>query len=541
MHDCLVMGTLRGWACVCALAVLPFAGCTDANGGTAGTGGGGAGSGGAGGGGAGGGGAGGSAGGGGEGGAGGPVALTWAQSAGGTSRDRGSGLGVLTDGSFLLSGGFQETVTFGAGEPNETTLTSDGVRDVYVARYGGDGALSWVKRAGGAGEELAMGIALFGDASSVVCGPFEQVATFGAGEPAETELTSDGSNDVFIARYNADGTLAWAKRAGGTEWETCRGITSLSDGSSVISGGFAGAATFGEGESNETTLTATGSVEGSLDVFIARYGADGTLLWAKQAGGNASDIANDVKRFNDDSFALGGRLEGTATFGGGESGETQLSSLGSTDVFVARYNSNGTLAWVKAGSGAGGNQAWGVATYADGSSVAVGSYLESVTFGAGEANETVLSNPGQGYNLFVARYHPNGTLAWAKRAGDAMSTVGRSVASTSDGGSVVTGRFDGAAVFGSGEPEETTLTSAGGSDMFLARYAAAGELRWATRAGSENTCAGETVAEMSDGSILVAGAFMGTAVFQADTPDETELTSNGDRDFFIARYDVTGM
>ena len=51
---------------------------------------------------------------------------------------------------------------------------------------------------------------------------------------------------MFIARYNADGTLAWAKRAGGTEWETCRGIASLSDGSSVIAGGFAGAATFVE-------------------------------------------------------------------------------------------------------------------------------------------------------------------------------------------------------------------------------------------------------------------------------------------------------
>ena len=157
-----------------------------------------------------------------------------------------------------------------------------------------------------------MGIAVFSDGSSVVCGPFEQVATFGAGEPGETTLTSDGSNDVFIAQYNGNGTLAWAKRAGGTEWETCRGITSLSDGSSVIAGGFAGAATFGEGEANETTLTAAGSVEGSLDVFIARYGADGTLLWAKQAGGDASDIANHVERFSDDSFVLGGRFEPAA-------------------------------------------------------------------------------------------------------------------------------------------------------------------------------------------------------------------------------------
>jgi hypothetical protein len=534
MHGSLGVRYLFGWACVYAFAAFAAAGCADGSGGTGGAGGGGAGgtagSGGSGG-----------MGGGGAGGAGGAADSAWALSIGASLNDRGSGLAALPDGTFVVTGAFQETVAFGAGEANETALTSAGVEDVFVARYDGDGALSWAKRAGGVAPEGGTAVATFADGSSVVCGAFQQTATFGLGEPNETMLTSVGGDDVFVARYNADGTLAWAKRAGGAEFDTCRGNATLSDGFSVIAGGFAGSITFGAGETNETTLTASGSVEGALDIFVARFGSDGSLIWATQAGGDASDIANDMATSALDSFIVGGRFEGTATFGEGESGETQLTSRGATDIFVARYNSNGTLAWVKSAGGLQGDQSWGVATFGDGSSVATGSYLGAVTFGADEANETQLSNPGEGFNVFVARYHPDGTLAWAKRAGSEMSAVGRSIGSMADGASVVTGRFEGTATFGPGEPGETKLTSGGGNDMFLAGYEATGNLRWATRAGGAGAAAGNSVVSLSDGSIAVTGLFTGTTTFHGGTADETDLTSNGERECFVARYSGNGI
>jgi hypothetical protein len=61
---------------------------------------------------------------------------------------------------------------------------------------------------------------------------------------------------------NADGTWAWATRAGGTGYDYGQGISALPDGSSVVTGFFEGTATFGS-----TTLTSAGS----YDVFTARY------------------------------------------------------------------------------------------------------------------------------------------------------------------------------------------------------------------------------------------------------------------------------
>ncbi|MCX6645479.1 MAG: hypothetical protein NTY09_03850, partial [bacterium] len=69
-------------------------------------------------------------------------------------------------------------------------------------------------------------------------------------------------------RYNPDGTLAWAKRAGGASGDDSgRGITALSDNSTVVTGGFHDSAKFGPGEPNETILESAGG----RDIFIARF------------------------------------------------------------------------------------------------------------------------------------------------------------------------------------------------------------------------------------------------------------------------------
>jgi hypothetical protein len=107
-----------------------------------------------------------------------------------------------------------------------------------------------------------------------------------------------------------------------------------------------------------------------------------------------------------------------------------------------------------------------------------------------------------------------------------------------DGSCVVTGRIGDAATFGSAEPGEISLVSEGPLDAFIAWYAASGELQWATRAGGPGTESGEGIASLPDGSIVVTGQFEDTATFLVGTMDETDLTSNGDRDVFLARYEL---
>ena len=81
------------------------------------------------------------------------------------------------------------------------------------------------------------------------------------------------SPDIFLARYNADGTLAWARGVGAAEWDQGCGVAALSDGSVLVTGSFCETVIFGAGEANETILTAVANG----DVFVARYDAGGAL------------------------------------------------------------------------------------------------------------------------------------------------------------------------------------------------------------------------------------------------------------------------
>jgi len=253
--------------------------------------------------------------------------VSWATKAGGSGSDGGNGISALPDGSSIVTGSFSDTATFGS-----TTLTNAGSYDVFIAKMNADGTWAWATQAGGTEDDYGNGISALPDGSSIVTGSFSDTATFGS-----TTLTNAGSYDVFIAKMNADGTWAWATKAGGSGIDVGYGISALPDGSSIVTGFFSDTATFGS-----TILT---SIGGSRDVFTAKMNADGTWAWATKAGGTGDDEGKGVSALPDGSAVATGYFSGTAAFGagipdlttaGGTCG-TAPNTYPCTDVFTARY------------------------------------------------------------------------------------------------------------------------------------------------------------------------------------------------------------
>lgn len=460
--------------------------------------------------------------------------LTWAKRAGGGDHDSGNSIAMLSDGGTLVAGRFRSTATFGPGESGETILSSAGDYDMFIAKYNQDGTLEWAKQAGGADYDFGNAIAVLQDGSSLLTGDFKTMATFGQGESGETVLTSAGSYDIFIAKYNADGALVWAKRAGGSDAVRGFSIAAFSDGSAFVTGWFKGTATFGSGESGETVLTSAGE----RDIFIAKYNPGGTLAWAKQAGGASFDVGNSIAVLSDGSVLVTGNFRDTATFGPYESYQRILTSAGSNDIFIAEYNPDGTLAWVKQAGGSELDTAYSIAALSDGSALITGWFTNSATFAPGESEQILLTSAGY-KDVFIAKYNPDGTLAWVRQAGGANLEMGRSIAVLSDGSACVTGWFRYTATFGPGESGQTVLTYAGGEgDVFIAKYHPDGTLAWAKGAGGSDYDSGNSIAVLPDGSALVTGYFKGTATFGPGEAGQTVLTADSysDMDIFIAKY-----
>ncbi len=320
----------------------------------------------------------------------------WATRGGGPGYDGANGVSALPDGSSIITGFFSGTATFGG-----TTLTSAGsdpvVRDIFTAKVNADGTYAWATRGGGTGGDEARGVSALPDGSSIITGEFRGTATFGA-----TTFTSAGPMDTFTAKVNADGTYAWATKGGGTDYDQAWGVSALPDGSSIITGNFAGTATFG------ATILISDNKEDHT--FTAKVNADGTYAWATKVRGTGYDGAKGVSALPDGSSIITGDFTGTATFGA----TTFTSAARSSDTFTAKVNADGTYAWVIRGVGTGYVQASGVSALPDGSIIITGHFSgSSVTFGATSLISTGLAETFTARILADAPQAPTGASASA--------------------------------------------------------------------------------------------------------------------------------
>jgi hypothetical protein len=214
---------------------------------------------------------------------------------------------VDSAGYTTVAGSFRDTAVFGTGG-DQVSLTAVGQADGFVARYRPDGTFVWVQQIGISGGGVANEVSVDAAGVVTVVGVFTGSATFGSAGNQQT-LTTKGNGDIFIARYTPNGTLAWARQAGGSGSGSAvgRGVAVGDDGSATITGWFSDTATFGSG-ADQATLTSAGSD----DAFVARYRSDGTLEWARQAGGSQDD-AGAVVAVDSAGFAVvTGHFAGTA-------------------------------------------------------------------------------------------------------------------------------------------------------------------------------------------------------------------------------------
>ena len=515
----------------------------------------------------------------------------WAVSVGGTFDH--SGLAVAADaaGNALVTGFVRGRATFGTS-PTATDLSGIGGNDIFVAKFAAaNGVTLWVVRAGGTSADAGYGVAADADGNAVVTGYFQGTATFGTA-PAAITLTSAASNDVFVAKFAAaDGKALWAVRAGGAGSDLGWGVALDAAGQVLVSGEFEGTATFvaaadalapgsglfvarldattgawqapglannggGNCASQSVAIDAagnkyvvgyfTGSITvggtllvsaGSGDVFVAKFAADGTVLWAVRAGSTAYDRGYAVALDAAGNALVTGYFRGTATFGTGPAA-ISLTAVGSADVFVAKFAAaDGKALWAASASGTNDEVGYGVAVDAAGNALVTGYFNSRATFATSPTPTTLAASSGT--NLFVAKFGAaDGKALWAVRAGSS-GTVGTSVsygvAVDAAGNALVTGYFSSTTTFAT-SPTATTLTASGNYDAFVAKFAAAdGKPQWAVRIGGSGEDYGYAVAVDAAGNALVTGDFAGRVTF-ATSPTTISLNSAGISDVFVAKF-----
>ncbi len=328
--------------------------------------------------------------------------VQWARNAKGSDEDEGNGIATDVSGNVYVTGLFcSPSITFGT-----TTLINKGSYDMYIVKYDKDGNVKWAKSAGGSGSDYGYSIAADVSEDVYVTGRFSSSSiTFG-----QTTLYNAGtsSQDMFVVKYDASGTVLWATSAGGTGSDLDGDVAIGASGDVYVTGTF-GSPSIAFGNNITLTNADNSGYVNMVDMFIVKYGTDGNAVWAKNAGGrsNGWGIATTHDSEGSENVFVTGAFGmcPSITFG-----TTTLKNSGSSDIFIVKYDASGNVLWAKSAGGTGGDIAWSIAADGSGNVYVTGTFNSpSITFGT-----ITLSNTNNCGDMFIAKYDPNGNVLWAK-------------------------------------------------------------------------------------------------------------------------------
>jgi hypothetical protein len=375
--------------------------------------------------------------------------LLWIRTAGGYSGDYA--LAVVCDNNYVyISGEIQGSNANIVFHGSPITLTCKGSNDIFIAKYTFGGSLIWARRAGGSLYEKAYAMTLDKMGNIYIAGIFFDNCTFGG----TTTIHGYGNKDFYIAKYDVDGNFKWVRNGGSAGRDEAHGIACDSYGNVYMCGYYRDGCHLGG-----QTLS---SPNGKSNMFLVKYSPSGSMIWVKTGGGTWDDVGWSMVIDSNNKLFVAGEFNGYASFNG-----THISTSGAADIFVANYDTNGNLMWIKKAGGDLPDRAKGI--YCAGNRLFItGAYGATAQFGP------YYKTAADSSDIFIASLDKTGVFKWVLTGGgqaDAYEDLGYesgiAVVADMSGNVYGTGSMLNGATFGS-----TTLKPWTRTDMFLAKIIA---------------------------------------------------------------------
>ncbi len=273
--------------------------------------------------------------------------------------DTSTSTAFASDGSFYVTGGFEDRINFGGGD-----LVSTGNRDIYLLQLSAAGTHLFSKRWGFTNYDQAGSLSVLPDGDVIVSGTGGYPIDFGDGA-----VGTDPNVDTFLVRFSAQGTARWSKRfkvspSSGTV------VTAAPDGTLWLAGDTNVAVNLGGGPRPSST---------GRGLFSGHFTGAGDHIASYVIASNSSAYVNSIAVDAAGQIVLGGAVEGDMNFGPGPT----LAADG--NCYFLKQAPNGLVRWAHRFCGSGAtynNQVQGVAVAPNGQVLAGGYVGQASTVGS---------------------------------------------------------------------------------------------------------------------------------------------------------------
>jgi hypothetical protein len=301
------------------------------------------------------------------------------------------------------------------------TLTSFGYEDIVFGKIDQDGQLKWIRHVGGEGVDAPTDIMIDATGDVFLSGIFEDTLVI---EP--TNLVSKDYIDSFIAKYDSLGNLKWIRQLSGLGSEYC--VTMFCDmNGNLLCGGFFNQSLEFPNAGNDIFQS-----QGGYDGFLAKWNNVGALVGARLISGPDDSMVKDVLVDNNNRYYAIGTFSGMLI---PDSSQGAVYAVGGEDVFIARYNHNGSLLWLKTAGSVHNDNAKCLTLGGNDKIIMTGEFRENL-----QHNGNTILNAVGGDDIFHLKFNKNGDLLHKKKHGnerndfvfDAWIPVGQKIMMASD-------------------------------------------------------------------------------------------------------------
>ncbi|MBS1657823.1 MAG: T9SS type A sorting domain-containing protein [Bacteroidetes bacterium] len=405
--------------------------------------------------------------------------LVWATYCGGDTSEEGRGLATDSSGHVAIIGATASSNNIATDGAYDTEIL--GIGDIFLEKYDSLGARNWGTYYGGSSRDQARGVITDPDGNFYLgchTDSPDGIATPDAWRPYFSGGIGD---DAVLAYFSSDGFRVWATYFGGTNEEIVRRLARTKDGEVYMVGytdSDTGVATPG------THQTVYGG--GTADLFLAKWTADGQLIWATYVGGNSEDHGRSVSVDKWGNAYVNGS---SASEGLGTPGVSRPNIADKQDYLLAKLTADGQLAWFSY---------WGGKFEDRGRGVFVNPTSTYVYFTGYTASDTGIATPGAYQDYYNFNYGPNGLyhdivamkwtldgqIVWGTYLGGQNDDRGRSLTMATNNELLISGSTESYDTMATPDAIQTTHVGAGG-DMFLQIFDTTGYRLYGTFYGGD--------------------------------------------------------
>lgn len=357
------------------------------------------------------------------------------------------GWGITTDkaGAVYFTGYFQGSVDFDPG-PGVFTMNGGSSSDAFVCKLDAAGNFVWAKKMGGSGGDVGRSIALDASGNIITTGYFRNTADFDPGTGV-ANLTSAGSDDIFISKLDTGGNFIWARRIGADTADRGNALALDAAGNIYLTGEFRNTVDFDPG-SGMLNLTAAGK----SDAFVLKLDSAGNLAWARAMGSDSLDAGLAISLDPSGAVYTSGVFSHTADFDPG-AGTATLTAVDRFQYYVSKLDASGNYLWAEP-AGAGHTNALpfsGVA--ADATGVWLTADFEGTNDFDPGTNTINLTSNGR-HDAFLLRLDGIGNYVSVRQWGAGNDDLGNALCMDNVGNVFITGPYQDTVDF---DPDTTTV------------------------------------------------------------------------------------